>query len=256
MVEEVPDLLGRLNDALARDGITPYRLGLAPPDELKPAPKNARFMRHETYARLVENIQRDGNLSSLPFCWKSGDAFYILSGHHRVDAARQAGVRLILFLYTDAALTEAERTAIQLSHNALVGEDNLAILKELYESLESYDAKAYSGLDDKTIGLLAEIAPATFQEAHLDFEQVNLLFLPAEVEALDKLVERLRATRGDARTYAAHLADWPAFWEMLLRFKDAAKIVNTATALVEIIRIVTEHLDALEAQAAGSEQCA
>jgi hypothetical protein len=253
MVDEVRELLTRLNDALQVTGVTPYRLGIAAPEDLLPAPKNARFMRQQTFASLINNVKRDGNLASLPFCWKSGDEYFILSGHHRVDAAKKAGVKSILFLYTDAALTESERVAIQLSHNALAGEDSLATLKELYELIDEHDLKAYSGLDDATVGKLAEIAPTSFQDARLEYQQVVLLFLPVEVESLAKLVERLPDT-GETPVYAAHLSDWPRFWEMLLRFKETQHMVNTATAMSEIIRIVTNHLDALAA--AQAEQCA
>ncbi len=55
--------------------------------------ENARFMRHETFRRLVENVKRDGALSSLPFCWRKPDGRYlVLSGNHRVMAAREAGL--------------------------------------------------------------------------------------------------------------------------------------------------------------------
>jgi hypothetical protein len=234
-----------LNAALEADGY-PYRLGVARPEALKPAPKNARFMTQETFAQLVANVARDGNLASLPFCWREGDSYHILSGHHRVDAAREAGVSYVLFLYTDAELTQSERVAIQLSHNAIAGEDSLAALKELYEQIESVELQQYSGLDDVTVGRFEEVAPATFQDAHLDFEEVYLLFTPSEVDRVRDTLERLRAYPG-ATVLAADRRDWEAFWETLLGFKEARNIVNTATAISAMIEIVTEWLAGQEA---------
>lgn len=241
MVAEIRELLAQLNTALTANGITPFLLGIASPRELKPAPKNARFMKQETFAQMSANIAQDGNLASLPFCWYDGNAYWILSGHHRVDAARAAGVEQILFLYTDRQLSQAERVAIQLSHNALVGADNLATLKELYDVLDSIEAQQYAGLDDITIGKLEEVVPAAFQDAAVQFEEIVLLFLPEEIERLDALVEKLRAYSSH-KVYAARLADWTRFWDMLLRFKQTQEIVNTATAINVMLDIVDERI--------------
>jgi hypothetical protein len=44
-------------------------------------------MRHETYAQLVANIRRDGKLTSVPFAFRDGEKYTVLSGNHRVRAA-------------------------------------------------------------------------------------------------------------------------------------------------------------------------
>jgi hypothetical protein len=222
--------------------MTPYRFGIATPGDLKPAPKNARFMRRETFARLTENIRQDGNLSSLPFCWWDGAQYWILSGHHRVDAARAAGIEHVLFLYTDRGLTSSERAAIQLSHNALVGEDNLATLRELYEAIDSFDGKRYSGVDDITLRRFVEVSPSTFQDAGLEFEEVVLLFMPHEIERVDEVVAKLREYSGMA-VYAADMADWERFWETLLRFKEVRNIQNSATAILAMVDLVSEWME-------------
>lgn len=231
--------------------MTPFRLGIAPPEAFKPAPKNAHFMKQEVYERLVANIRQDGNLATLPFCWRKDgdDTPYTLSGHHRIDAAKDAGVPLVLYLYTGAALSKSQRVAIQLSHNALVGEDNLATLKDLYDQMASMEDMQYSGLDDETIERFREVAPPTFQDARLDFEEVYLVFMPHEVGRVDAAVERLR-TYSAARIYAADYQDWEAFWAALLRFKEAQNVVNTATAVRLMVDVVTGWLDEQEAEAA------
>ena len=53
-------------------------------------PQPARFMRLEQYRRLVDNIKRYGCLTSAPFAVRRGDRYVILSGNHRVLAARNA----------------------------------------------------------------------------------------------------------------------------------------------------------------------
>ena len=103
----------------------PYKAAVVPIEGLELLEKNARFMRSETFRNLVENIKRDGGLSSVPFCLKLGDRYRVLSGNHRVQAAQEAGVKRLLVLYTDRELSREEQVSIQLSHNAIVGEDDL-----------------------------------------------------------------------------------------------------------------------------------
>ena len=80
---------------------------------MRPAAINAHFMAKRVYDQLVTNIKRDGNLSTLPLCWHdAAGKIHILSGHHRVDAARDAGIEALLYLYTDSELTADQRTAI------------------------------------------------------------------------------------------------------------------------------------------------
>ena len=73
--------LAQLNRAL--DGVTPYRLALVSPADVAHVQKNAHYMPTKLYKRLVENVRHDGNLSSLPFCWRDADGkLVVLSGNH------------------------------------------------------------------------------------------------------------------------------------------------------------------------------
>jgi hypothetical protein len=56
-------------------------------------------MKAEQFQALVENVKKDGNLSSLPLCYREKDGkLRVLSGNHRVQAGRQAGVEQILVM--------------------------------------------------------------------------------------------------------------------------------------------------------------
>jgi hypothetical protein len=97
MAEEIREVLNLLNEKLA--GLFPYRLEMVTPGELKLLEKNARYMKAEQFQSLVENIKKDGNLSSLPLCYREKDGkLRVLSGNHRVMAARQAGVEQVLVM--------------------------------------------------------------------------------------------------------------------------------------------------------------
>lgn len=243
MVEELRQELTRLNQLL--EGVTPYRLGVATPEDMRPADVNAHFMSKRVYDQLVANIKRDGNLATLPFCWHdAGGGIHILSGHHRIDAARDAGVTALLYLYTDGVLSADERTAIQISHNALVGEDDLAILKRQWESIASLEARLYSGLDDERFKSFDPITLGAFNEKDIRFETIELLFLPAEIERITEIVKKLGKSK--RVRFVGHVDQYDALADALMRLKDASTIFNSATAFLLMAEAADRYADFLE----------
>ena len=234
-------LVTQLNDALG--DITPYKLAVVTPADLLPIDKNAHYMPKKVYDQVVSNIAKDGNLSSLPFCWRRDDGAYIvLSGNHRVQAARSANLSAILILYTDAALSLQEQRAIQLAHNALVGQDNPQILRELYAEIKDLSFKVYSVIDDTLLGTLAPVAFTRINDAQLRLEEITLLFLPAERERVDDLLQRVGESTKPR--YAARLEDFDCFFEGFLQYKEAAGIVNSSTAFLAICEVMEAWLAA------------
>lgn len=246
MVEELRQELNRLNRLL--EGVTPYRLGVAAPADMRPADVNAHFMSKRVYDQLVANVKRDGNLSTLPLCWHDAESrIHILSGHHRIDAARDAGVEALLYLYSDAGLSEDQRTAIQISHNALVGEDDLAILKRQWESIASLEARLYSGLDDERFKSFDPITLGAFNEKDIRFETIELLFLPAEIERITEIIKKLGKSK---RVRLVGLVDqYDALADALMRLKDASTIFNSATAFLLMAEAADRYSDFLERMA-------
>lgn len=128
------------------------------PKELKLLEVNARFMKADEFKRLVNSVKRDGCLTQLPFCcYNDKKELVVLSGNHRVKASIEAGLKEIEVQITEEKLSKDQRIAIQLSHNAISGQDDMAILKDLYESIDDINYKDYSGLDDQTLKLLDDI---------------------------------------------------------------------------------------------------
>jgi hypothetical protein len=243
MAKEARDLheiLAELNDALGP--YTSYKLDVVPPGEVQPVEINAHFMAKRIFDQLSRNIAKDRNLSSLPFCWKREDGGYVcLSGNHRVEAAKHAGVERIMILYTDAKLSEAERVAIQLSHNALVGQDNPAILLDLWNRLPQMEFKLYSGLDEKIVGSLEPVKVLPPGEEQLRLESMILLFAPVERERVKDLVQDIQRA-GQGTRFVAALEQFDAFFELLLDFKETANVLNSATAFQMMIEIVREWI--------------
>ena len=69
---------------------------------------NARIMKNEMQDQLTANIAKRGQLESLPYLTEDGNKVRIISGHHRIKSARQAGIQEIYacLLYTSDAAEE------------------------------------------------------------------------------------------------------------------------------------------------------
>ncbi len=238
MVES--ESLDEVNDKLAGTAVRIASVKIEQCDLLE---KNARFMRAEQYQRLVSNVKRDGCLTSVPFAVKNGERFLILSGNHRVQAARDAGLSEILVLYSARQLSPAQQRAIQLSHNAIAGQDDLAILRELYDEINDVALKEYSGLDDVVLGRMEPPNLDPLSEKGLEYRIVSIAFLPDEVQRAEKLFARVLEQAVGDRTWVNRYADYDRFLDALTAAKSAAGVKNTATAFGLLLGLVERHLE-------------
>ena len=222
------------------------RIVMAPLAQCDLLEKNARFMPVEQYRRLVENIKRDGQLTSVPFAVEREGRYLILSGNHRVKAAQDAGLTEILILCAAAgSLTHEEQVAIQLSHNAIAGQDDLAILRELYDEIGDVALKEYSGLDDALFGRMQPPNMDPLSEEGLEFRMVTIAFLPHEQEHAEALLAKvLERSMGDA-VWVNRFTEYDRMLDALAEAKAQAGIKNTATAFGLLLDIVERHLDEL-----------
>jgi hypothetical protein len=220
--------------------------------DFNPQAVNARFMRKETFDRLVANIRADGRLTSLPLIYEPDPAVPgdIVSGHHRIEAAMTALGRdhedHVLVVRDEQS--KQQIIARQLSHNAIEGEDDPATLKALYEQLDDVDWRAYAGLDDKTLDLLTKVDVQGLSEANLDFQTVTLVFLPAELERAQQALDDARKLAGTvAGRWVAALAQYDPTLDALETAHAAWKVGNVATALGLILDVFEANLEATQA---------
>jgi hypothetical protein len=224
----------------------PYKLALVDPSSLQELDKNAHYMTHEMFQNFVANIKQDGALASVPFCWHDGTTFHVLSGNHRVKAAVAAGVPRILILYDDRPLTRQERVAIQLSHNSINGKDDPAILKELWAEIDDLSLMYYAGLDDKQLEQLADDQLKSMREAILDYKTVMFLFLPEEVEALEKAFRRALESTVCEEAVTARLSEFSRLVDALDKSKASYSTKNHAVALSIALDVFERHLTELQ----------
>ena len=245
MVEEqTRSEVDRLNEGLINH---PYKLALVNVSELEFLEKNARYMTNEMFRNLVDNIKRDGGLSSVPLCWKHDDKYRVLSGNHRCRAAIEAGLEEVLVLFTDRDLSKQEQIAIELSHNAIDGKDDMAILKELWDEIDDVSLKYYAGLDDKVLEEMEKAALASLSEVKLDYRSLTFLFLPHEVDALDEAFAHAVERGGIQDTvYINHIDDFKRLLDSQSKVQAAYDVKNSATSLMLILDVFMRHQEDLQ----------
>ena len=254
-MDEISQKVQELNTLLGAAG-RPFSLGYYDPRKLKLLETNARFMPNDKFAALVANVKRDGGLASVPlvYAFDEPETPLVLSGNHRIMAARAAATGPELCMVISARKTVDELVAIQLSHNAIAGADDLQTLKKLCDQIHDIDMKMYSGIDEDTLKKLEAIKFEAISEPRLVFKTVTMLFLPHEIDELNAMLSEVDKLLEDENSYALKVADYQEFFEMLANAKSGLKIKNTATALLELMRAGNRQLEAeLEARAKLSE---
>lgn len=210
---------------------------------------NARYMRHEQYQQLVNNLRRDQALTSTPFVWRNPDTGQriVLSGNHRVKASIEAGLNEIHWLQTSDPLPEGQRIGIQLSHNSIVGEDDLSILKTLYEQIEELDWREYAGLDDAILDLLADLDTPSLSEANLSFQTLAIVFLPEDLKAAQESVkEAVEIASSLDAVWVTKLRQYDKVMGALDLASKSYNVTNVATALGIILQVFANNLTDLE----------
>lgn len=234
-----PDRAERL--AVLGDGLAVWRVHH---DLIREQDKNARVMTPAIFDRLAKNIARERRLESLPFAriWvnPAGNAeFLIISGHHRVRAARKAGLVKIPLLVHEGDMTFAEMRAKQLSHNALAGQDNPQVLAELYKEIEDVEARLATGLAaDLEVPVDSEALKVDELGVDLGFEQVEILFLPAEFLRFEQALASLAS---DCHVYATAYEQWDRFKALGRKSSKAFDVRNIGAIMARLLDVVEDH---------------
>ena len=244
-IQQAREAAQRLNEVLG-DSV-PYKIDVVNPKEIQLLDKNARYMSHDMFQNLVQNVKQDGALSSLPLCWKRPDdgALIVLSGNHRVQAATHAGLEFVMILIIEKDLSRSEQVAIQLSHNAISGKDDQAILKSLWEEIEDIDLRQYAGLDSELLNELDKLEFNTITDAPPDFKQVILAFLPEETAQLKQALEDVDVLFSDDENFVASRRHYDTVFSALVECKEKFNIVNNPTALLKIFELAQDQLNTI-----------
>ncbi|MDK2899611.1 MAG: hypothetical protein PWQ45_113 [Thermosipho sp. (in: thermotogales)] len=159
-------------------------------NELKEQDVNARYMKTETFRRLVENIKDENRLESMPFTAETENGVEIISGHHRIRAAKEAGLEDIYVIVDTSNMPRDKIKSKQISHNSISGKDNEQILRQIFDSIEdaSEKIKAYANINFER-----ELEAVSSAEITYDGNErvVNLLFTEYEHNQVERAIEKL-----------------------------------------------------------------
>lgn len=214
------------------------------PSSLSLLKDNARFFKRETFRQLRDNIAADKRLSSVPLCYRHPDGkLEVLSGNHRVQASIEAGISHILVLVITEELDKSRRIAIQLSHNALVGEDDQSILANLWAQIESVQDKLYAGLDSERLKELGEVELINFTTPQIPAHLVSFMFTDGEKEQLDAIMKELeKSAKTSTVVHVCQNEQYEAFTQTLAQVKEAEKIRDSSLAMTVLLKIAAEWL--------------
>lgn len=253
--KELQEKINMMNPILRKMGL--FELVVVDPRNCIGQDKNARYFDISKFKQLVSNIQKDGALESVPLLYGSEELdkigkYEIISGHHRIEAAAEAGIKYIIaFVRRD--ITRDELVSKQLSHNALVGKDDQAILKELFDSIHDIDLKMATGLQD-------EIAKVSYESLNFrvgTFKTLILAFSPADLESYDEIAERFVeeiAITDDTEIRVASMDDYDNFIKAIQKVKKIENIKNNSVAIHRLATLASIKLEEMEQEAKELEE--
>ncbi len=236
------DIQARLNDVNELLRPTGYQLAyISPTRDCVPLEKNAHFMEKPTLDKLVNNIAEDGFLSQLPFMMKRPDGKYlVLSGNHRVKAAIKAKLPYILTLFVEN-IPKDKQLAYQLSHNSLVGRDDLKMLKELFELIEGLDHKEFSGLNSMDFMDVEGINVSQINDGEIELTEIKFLFVESRAQEVAQVLAELEKQKLDEHSAIVY-GDFEEFIKTMTAIKARFGIKSNTVAFGRMIEICGQYL--------------
>lgn len=238
---KISEIRAKLDDI--NNLIKPYQLAYVHVlNDCVPLEKNAHYMSKEIQDRLTENIKQDGFLSQLPFAMKRAEdgKFLILSGNHRLKSAIKAGLEYILVLYVDE-ISKDRQIGYTLSHNALVGKDDLQMLKEIYNEIQSIESREFTGLNGLKFIDIEKVPTTSINDGDIELTEMKFLFIESrkhDVEGVLKELEKHNLTETSALIYGS----FEEYIKVATAIKKAYDIKSNTVAFSKMVEICKEHL--------------
>jgi hypothetical protein len=222
-------------------------------DNLREQDLNARVMTKEMLEQLSRNIKKREYLESLPYCVETKKGIEIISGHHRVRAARMAGMKEIHILLDTNKLSKSEIIARQIAHNSIAGIDDQQMLKRLFDQIQDADLKLEAFIDPQVLSIEpVDTIPLTQINTGIDFKSVALLFLPSQIDQFDDVIARLDGK--EEGVYVAHIDLFERFKDAVSKTKDLNNIKSVSMAVSRMCDIVEESNALTEARMEEEEK--
>lgn len=215
--------------------------------ELREQDLNAQVMAPAQFDRLSENIRSRGALESVPYCAQpeGKGKVEIVSGHHRVRAARAAGLTEIAVLVDTRKMSRSEMVSKQIAHNVLVGEQDSQILRELLRVVDNVDDLLATGLDENYLPTLDDDATQLSTPAALfEWRTISFTFLPHQLAEFESVVEALDGPQD--LVGAAPLECFEPFAKALSGYTRIKNVKSVGTAVAGLTRMADRVLNGVE----------
>ena len=209
---------------------------------------NARILPTAEHNTLVNNIRRRGRMESVPYCVLQDGRVEIVSGHHRIRAAREAGITQAPVLIDTSGLSRSEIVAKQLAHNRLQGTDDPDTLRRLFDMLATPDEILETGLGGELLEL-PNVDLETGITPHMDmnWKVVTLTFLPHQLAHLQALLDDIPASD---LVGVADIVQYEPFMEAVLKYARFRDVRNVGTALALLAELALREAGKLDAEEA------
>lgn len=219
-------------------------------DELREQDINARVMPPEMFERLTETIKGEGRLEQLPFTVFRGDHFEMVSGHHRLRAARAAQLTEIFVLADTRPLSKSKVRAKQIAHNRISGEDDPATLKRIFDEIESVEDQLESYLRAEDFDDVKQLDPASIVDISvgIPWKHLTLVFVPSTLEALERIEKIIRRTPKDTDILGlVNVEVVDRFRNVALKLGRTEDVRSLGAIITRMAEITEKHLAEVEA---------
>lgn len=210
---------------------------------LKEQDINARIMKDQMQDQLTANIQKRGQLESLPYVALVNDELKIISGHHRIKSARAAGIKEIFYILDVSGLTRSQEASKQLAHNAISGFDDQSTLKEIAKMISDVDDMLESFIGKDILEEpMAEFDKLMSPSVEFDFKSIVFTFLPYQIANLDALVKHLEKQNPEIIGVAS-LEIGKKFTEVLAKYQQFQDVRNLGAAIASMTEAANEKME-------------
>ena len=203
-------------------------LWLVPLDQIHEQDVNARAMSEQAFLQLARTIEQTNRLESAPLtAWKN-DRLELISGHHRVRAAKKAGLESIWVMVDVTEMGTDFIKAKQLAHNSIQGADNVDLVAQIFADIADADARLEAFIEPD-LGVLDVDIQLTASELNVSFKTrvVSLIFLDAQAAMFRHAMELLTGTETDV--YLAAREEYDLLIDTIAQVAATYNIHSTPT---------------------------
>lgn len=204
-------------------------------EKIRESDINPQVMKDGDFKRLVASLKKDGKLTSTVLLFEeSSEKYRCISGHHRIKAARKAGITQVPSMIIKDA-DELTLTRLQLQHNDIHGEPNKEIVAELQNILNVDDASLVDFWGEKFFEKETE---GLFDVETINYEHIRFCLLPDDKRIFEELLSEFSFE--DEENYLIEKEDYIGM-KMYLTQAFKAGYKTPGKALSKMIEVVNNH---------------